>query len=89
MTAPTVFISYSHKDEEWKDRLATQLGVLQREGLLDLWDDSRIEAGTDWKPQIDQALYAASVAVLIVSANFLTSQFILDEEVPRLLERRQ
>ncbi len=87
MTAPTVFISYSHKDEEWKDRLATQLGVLQREGLLDLWDDSRIEAGTDWKPQIDQALYAASVAVLIVSANFLTSQFILDEEVPRLLER--
>ena len=45
MTTPTVFISYSHKDEEWKDRLVTHLGVLQQQGLLDLWDDRRIERG--------------------------------------------
>ncbi len=88
MTTPTVFISYSHTDEAWKDRLVTQLGVLQQEGLLDSWDDRRIEAGEDWKPKIEQALDAASVAVLLVSANFLTSQFILHEEVPRLLQRR-
>ena len=45
MTGPSVFISYSRKDEEWKDRLVTHLGVLEQEGLLDLWDDRRIELG--------------------------------------------
>jgi hypothetical protein len=88
MTRPTVFISYSHKDEEWKDRLVTHLGVLQSQGLLDLWDDRRISAGEDWEQEIQEAMATASVAVLLVSANFLTSQFILGEEVPRLLERR-
>jgi hypothetical protein len=88
MTKPTVFISYSHKDEEWKDRLVTHLGVLRHQGLLDLWDDRRIGAGEDWKQEIQEAMDAASVAVLLVSANFLTSRFILGEEVPRLLERR-
>ena len=88
MTAPTVFISYSHKDEEWKDRLVTHLGVLQQEGLLGVWDDRRIEVGADWYPEIERAMQAASVAVLLVSANFLTSQFIIGEEVPRLLQRR-
>jgi hypothetical protein len=88
MTKPTVFISYSHKDEEWKDRLVTQLGVLQSQGLLDLWDDRRISAGEDWHQEIQEAMATASVAVLLVSANFLTSRFILGEEVPHLLERR-
>ncbi|MBM3235730.1 toll/interleukin-1 receptor domain-containing protein [Candidatus Poribacteria bacterium] len=89
MSKPTVFISYSHKDEDWKDRLVTQLGVLKEEGILDLWDDRRIEAGEDWYQKIQEAMNAASVAILMVSANFLTSKFILNEEVPRLLERRE
>jgi tetratricopeptide (TPR) repeat protein len=88
MTMPTVFISYSHKDEDWKDRLVTHLGVLQQEGLLDLWDDRRIGAGEDWYLEIQEAMDSASVAVLMVSADFLTSNFILSEEVPRLLKRR-
>ena len=54
MPGPSVFISYSHKDEVWKDRLATHLGVLQREGLLDTWDDRRIGAGDDWHEEIQQ-----------------------------------
>jgi len=88
MTSPTVFISYSHKDEVWKDRLVTHLGVLQQEGLLDLWDDRRIGAGADWYQKIEEAIARASVAVLLVSADFLTSKFILSKEIPRLLERR-
>lgn len=79
MKSPSVFISYSHKDEAWKDRLVTHLGVLQSQGLLDLWDDRRIGAGQDWHQEIEQAMAAASVAVLLVSADFLTSQFILGE----------
>ena len=88
MPAPSVFISYSHKDEEWKERLVTQLGVLQMEGILDVWDDQRIEAGEDWYPEIEKAINNASVAILMISANFLTSKFILGEEVPKLLARR-
>ncbi|NQE54393.1 hypothetical protein C5S29_12445 [ANME-1 cluster archaeon GoMg3.2] len=88
MTKPTVFISYSHKDEAWKDRLVPHLGVLHQEGILDLWDDRRIGAGGNWYQKIEEAIARASVAVLLVSADFLTSKFILSKEIPALLERR-
>jgi hypothetical protein len=88
MTKPTVFISYSHKDEAWKDRVVTHLGVLQKQGMLDAWDDRRIGAGQDWYQEIQDAMDAASVALLLVSADFLASEFITSAEVPRLLERR-
>jgi hypothetical protein len=88
MDHPTVFISYSHKDEDWKDRLVTHLGVLQQEGIFDVWDDRRIGAGEDWEREIQKAMDAASVAILLVSAHSLTSEFILREEVARLLKRR-
>src|SRR5687768_9880622 len=85
---PSVFISYSHKDEVWKDRLASHLGVLEKQELLDLWDDRRIEAGEEWFEEIEAAIEDADVAVLLVSADFLNSKFILEEEVPRFLQRR-
>jgi tetratricopeptide (TPR) repeat protein len=83
-----VFISYSHKDEAWKDRLVAHLGVLEEQGLLETWDDRKIKAGGDWQAEIEGALERAEVAVLLVSANSLTSKFILKEEVHRLLERK-
>jgi tetratricopeptide (TPR) repeat protein len=89
MTKPIVFISYSHKDEIWKNRLVSHLGVLQSEGHLDIWDDRRIEAGVDWYPEIQKAIDTSCVAILLISADSLTSKFILNEEVPRLLERRE
>jgi WD40 repeat protein len=84
---PSIFLSYSHKDEAWKDRLRTHLGVFEPQGL-DIWDDRRIEGGADWFEDIQDALARASVAVLLISADFLTSKFILGQEVPKLLERR-
>jgi hypothetical protein len=89
VTIPTVFISYSHQDEKWKDRLLTQLGVLQQQSILELWHDRRIGAGADWYQDICKAMETAHVAVLLISAPFLNSSFILREEVPRLLTRRQ
>jgi hypothetical protein len=89
MNKGKIFISYSHKDEEWKNRLVTQLEVLELEGFFDLWEDRRIETGTDWLPEIEKALNEAEVAILMVSANFLTSKFIRGTEVPRILERRE
>ena len=88
MPSRTVFVSYSHKDKVWKDRLLVHLGSLTKLGLLDTWDDRKIRAGGNWREEIKAALQRADVAVLLVSGNFLTSDFILDEEVSRLLERR-
>lgn len=81
-----VFISYSHRDSSLKDELSLHLGVLQREGLIESWNDVQIEAGRDWASEIDAAMEATKVAVLLVSAHFLTSRFILREEVPRFLQ---
>jgi hypothetical protein len=89
VTTPTVFISYSHRDEEWKDRLLIQFGVLQQQSILELWHDRRIGAGAEWYQEIRQAMDAADIAVLLISADFLTSPFILQEEVARLMTRRQ
>jgi len=65
-----VFISYSHKDEIWKDRLMTHLSILDHEGLLHVWTDSRVEIGASSKAKIDEAMSDSRVAVLLITANF-------------------
>lgn len=89
MTKPKIFISYSHHDEEWKDRLIPFLKVLQIEGRFDIWQDRQIGAGQEWRQQIEKAIEEAKLALLLVSADFLVSDFIRDEEIPRLLELRE
>jgi hypothetical protein len=87
---PVVFVSYSHRDEMEKDVLLTHLRVLEQgAGLIDLWSDDRIRGGDAWEQEIAEAIASASVAVLLISANFLTSPFILGKEVPELLRRRE
>jgi hypothetical protein len=70
---PNVFVSYSHNDAEFLDRLLVHLKPLEKEGLLDLWVDTRLRAGDKWKKEIEKALQRATVAVLLVSADFLAS----------------
>jgi tetratricopeptide (TPR) repeat protein len=89
MPAPSVFISYSHKDELWKDRLVTHLGVLAEQDLLRTWNDRNLRAGELWLEGIQSEIDGARVAVLLISANSLTSKFILRKEVPRFLELRR
>lgn len=88
-TPTKIFISYSHQDEGEKDQLLTHLGVLQRAGLIELWSDDRINVGADWEAEIRQAIEQASVAILFITAHFLTSDFILGQEVPALFKRRE
>jgi hypothetical protein len=84
---PTVFISYSHKDEIWKDRLLPQLKSLQQLDRIVVWDDRQIDAGDKWYPEIKEAMEKARVAICLISPNYLASDFCVKEEVPFLLQR--
>ena len=85
----SVFISYSHEDEEWLLELKKWLKPLDQQDLIQIWDDSQIEAGDDWKQKIEEALADAKAAILLISIDFLTSEFITNNELPQLLERAE
>jgi formylglycine-generating enzyme required for sulfatase activity len=88
MTSPVqrhqLFISYSHKDRAWVDRLCTMLRPLEHRYGLERWDDSRIQAGMLWRDEIEKALASAQVALLLVSADFLASDYVTRSELPPL-----
>jgi internalin A len=83
-----LFISYSHKDERYRERLESHLKVLRSAGLVQIWHDRRIDPGDEWRGEIDRALEEADLIVLLVSADFLASDYCSDVELRRALERR-
>jgi hypothetical protein len=81
-----IFVSYSHQDRRFLDRLHVHLKPLERDGLLELWDDTRLKPGSDWREKIKDAVDSARVALLLISAGFFASDFIHQDELPPLLD---
>ncbi len=82
-----VFYSYSHRDEELRNKLEKHLTLLKRSGVITGWHDRKITAGSDWKGKIDEHLKSAKVILLLISADFLASDYCYDIEAKRALWR--
>ncbi len=85
----SVFVSYSHRDERWLNKLRPHLDSLTWDIEIDYWNDKRIQPGGDWHQEIRHQLGNAAAAVLLVSADFLASEFIRNEELPSLLAQAE
>jgi len=86
---PRIFVSYSRKDRRWMEEFRDQIRPLIRGGHIDAWEDSQIAPGQEWHKEITKAIEVADIAVLLVSPDFLASDFIANEELPSLLAGRK
>jgi hypothetical protein len=82
-----VFISYSHKDRELRNELATHLSNLRSQGLINDWYDGDIISGTEWKKQIMDHLSTAQIILLLISADFMASDFCYSIEMKQAIAR--
>ena len=87
MSAIQVFISYAHEDVNAKDRLLTELKILERNGLIQSWHDGEILPGASWDDDIRDALGQSDLVILLISSYFAASDYIFKEELPLVFER--
>lgn len=83
----SVFISYSHEDEMYKDKLEKHLSILKRNNIIETWHDRKIVPGQEWNKKILEELESAQIILLLVSVDFLNSNFCYDIEIKRAVER--
>jgi hypothetical protein len=84
-----IFYSYSHKDETLRKKLETHLSILKRRGVIWGWHDRCITAGTAWAEAIDEHLNTADIILLLVSADFLASDYCYEKAMARAMKRHE
>lgn len=89
VSAPKIFISYSHADEKHMIRLVSMLRPFEKQGILEIWQDREITPGDAWYQDIQKAMTECQIALLMISIDFLNSRFIQENELPRLLQFRR
>lgn len=82
----SIFVSYSHKDEQFREELEVHLAMLKREGSIDVWHDRRIVAGSEINSTIDVELEQSDIVLLLISPDFLASSYCFDVEVQRAMQ---
>lgn len=83
------FISYSHCDDLYRERLEIQLTMLKRQEIISSWTDRKITPGEEWDGQIDKNLEAAHIILLLISPDFLASEYCYDKEMQRAMEKHE
>jgi hypothetical protein len=84
-----LFCSYAHQDEKFRSQLESHLALLSQQKAIQVWHDRRIEPGANWKKEIDDNLDRAQIVLLLVSADFLSSQYCMGIEMKRALARQE
>lgn len=84
-----VFFSYSHQDETLRNDLEKHLSALKRSKSVRAWNDRKITPGLEWKHEISGALESADLILLLISADFLASDYCYDKEMQRAMERHE
>jgi hypothetical protein len=87
--SPTVLVSYARNDVTFFEELSAHLSLLQRKGVINFWHEGRIRAGDAWADVIESQVQQAEIFILLVSADFLSSEFVWGHELPALLERQR
>jgi len=82
-----VFFSYAHEDEGLRNELSKQLKILERSGIISSWTDRSIAAGEEWRKGIDSAIEKAKVILLLVSPDFMASDYCYEVEMARAMDR--
>lgn len=85
----SIFISYSHKDDNWLSEVKTHLKPLERYYGIDEWDDQKLRTSDKWKDEISKALNNATIAILLFSPYFMASDFIINNELQPLLDNAE
>jgi replicative DNA helicase len=85
----SIFYSYSHKDERFCQDLRSHLSILERNGVISSWHDRRIKPGQLWQKEIDRHVRSADIIIILVSSDFVASDYCYDEELKIAMERHE
>ena len=85
----TIFISYSHKDTKYREELEKHLSTLRRQGLISTWHDRKITPGMEWAKEVDKNLNVSRIILLIITSNFIASNYCFDIEMKKAMEKHK